>query len=294
MICIPDISDEIRAKYENLQTILGQFQSVLVAYSGGVDSTLLLKVAAQVLGENVIAVTALSPTTPGHEKRDAMVLARSMNVRHLEVDSHEMDISAFVENPADKCYICKKSRFEELMALAAKNNILWVVDGSNIDDDADYRPGNRAVKELGVRSPLKEAGLTKEEIRLLSKELGLPTWDKPAYACLASRIPYGQTITPEKLSQVDQGEAFIRELGFCRQVRIRHEGDTARIEVEDEVLDRFVALSIRQRVVTRLKELGFKYVALDLDGYQTGSLNRAIDTATDSDGKTIRGGAADG
>lgn len=294
MNCMSDISDELCSKYEHLKTILGQLESVLVAYSGGVDSTLLLKVAAQVLGDNVIAVTALSQTTPQHEKLDAKALARSMGVRHLEVESHEMAIPAFIENPADKCYVCKKSRFGELVALAAEEKIPWVVDGTNIDDDADYRPGSRAVRELGVRSPLREAGLTKEEIRLLSKALELPTWDKPAYACLASRIPYGQIITPEKLIQVDEGESLIRELGLCRQVRIRHEGDTARIEVEDEAIDRFMALDIRRRVISRLKALGFKFVALDLDGYQTGSLNRAIKTPTDPKGKTIREGAADG
>ncbi len=277
---LSEIGTETRTRYERLQEILRQLQSVLVAFSGGVDSTLLLKVASQVLGENTIAVTAISKITPQHERQDAKNIARSMGVRHLEVESHEMTIPAFTKNPTDKCYICKKSRFGELVGLAAEEKMKWLVDGENVDDTADYRPGSIAARELGVRSPLREAGLTKEEIRLLSKELGLPTWDKPSYACLASRIPYGQKITPEKLAQVDQGESFIRELGISWQVRIRHEGNTARIEVDAEAIDRFMTPDIRQRLVSHLRTLGFKYVALDLDGYHTGSLNRGSETTS--------------
>ena len=194
----------------------------------------------------------------------------------LQITSHELAIPAFVENPPDKCYICKKSRFGELVRMASEQAIPWVADGENMDDDADYRPGSRAARELGVRSPLREAGLTKPEIRQLSRLLGLPTWNKPAYACLASRIPYGQPITAEKLNQVDAGEALIRDLGIAWQVRIRHEGDTARIEVEAEAMDRFMDTDVRHRVVSRLKALGFKFVALDLEGYSTGSLNRVL------------------
>ncbi len=291
---MPPTTDETQGKYQRLQAELGKLERVLVAFSGGVDSTLLLKAAVDVLGDQVIAVTALSETTPRHEKQDAVALARSLGVRHLEVASHELTIASFVENPPDKCYICKKSRFGGLVELAAQQKIPWIVDGENVDDDGDYRPGSLAARELGVRSPLREAGLTKKEIRQLSKDLDLPTWNKPAYACLASRIPYGHAITAQKLKQVDDAETFIRELGISWQVRVRHEEDTARIEVQADAIHRFTDQDIRQRVVTKLRALGFKFVALDLEGYQTGHLNRAIETESDSKNETIREGAVHG
>lgn len=291
---MPDISTACKSKFDRLQAELRKMEHVLVAFSGGVDSTLLLRVASDVLQDRVLAVTALSDTTPDHEKQDAETLAKSMGVRHLLVQSQEMSLPSFVANPPDKCYICKKSRFGDLMEVASGHGIPWVVDGQNKDDDEDYRPGALAAKELGVRSPLREVGLTKSDIRLISKALGLPTWNKPAYACLASRIPYGHAITSEKLKQVDAGESFLRELDIAEQVRIRHAGDTARIEVAPETIGRFMDQDVRVKVVSRLKALGFKFVALDLEGYHMGSLNRSLDTSVDRQAGTQREGVADG
>jgi pyridinium-3,5-biscarboxylic acid mononucleotide sulfurtransferase len=291
---MPDISTACKTKFDRLQAELRKMEHVLVAFSGGVDSTLLLRVASDVLQDRVLAVTALSDTTPDHEKQDAETLAKSMGVRHLLVQSQEMSLPSFVANPPDKCYICKKSRFGDLMEVASGHGIPWVVDGQNKDDDEDYRPGALAAKELGVRSPLREVGLTKSDIRSISKALGLPTWNKPAYACLASRIPYGHAITSEKLKQVDAGESFLRELDITEQVRIRHAGDTARIEVEPESISRFMDQDVRVKVVSRLRALGFKFVALDLEGYHMGSLNRSLDTSVDRQTGTQREGVAGG
>ncbi|MGB5986609.1 MAG: ATP-dependent sacrificial sulfur transferase LarE [Desulfobacterales bacterium] len=273
----PHISAATREKYQRLKAILTKLGRVLVAFSGGVDSSLLLKAALESLGDDVLAVTALSATTPAQEKKDAAEFARSLGVRHLTLETQEMENPAFTSNPADKCYLCKQHRFGELVRLAAREGIGWVLDGENLDDDADYRPGNRAARELGVRSPLRESGLNKQEIRQISRELGLVTWNKPAYACLASRIPYGQPITAAKLRQVDAAETFIRELGIARQVRIRHEGSTARIEVEPQAIPRLVQPEPRRRITARLTALGFKFVALDLEGYRTGSLNETLE-----------------
>jgi pyridinium-3,5-biscarboxylic acid mononucleotide sulfurtransferase len=267
----------IKEKYKKLKTVILDFKKVIVAFSGGVDSTFLLKTAIDLLGnERVLAVTAISATTSRQEKRDARTYAEVFGVEHAVIESEELDVPEFVQNPPNKCYICKKHRFGRLVEIAFEEGFDVVVDGENADDHLDFRPGSLAATELGIRSPLREAGLTKEDIRFLSKEIGLPTWNKPSFACLASRIPYHEIITPEKLAQVDKGEEFLRELGFLPQLRVRHHGNMARIELDDKDILKLVEYDIRVRIVDYFKSLGFGFVAIDLEGYNMGSLNRAI------------------
>ena len=270
------MNSPVKEKHERLKEIFKVMGSVLVAYSGGVDSTLLLKVAKDTLGERgVLAVTALSPLYPDRELAGAKKAAQEMGLRHLLIESNELEIEGFSKNPPDRCYYCKRELFSELTRLAQKEKIPFVAEGSTLDDEKDHRPGRRAVQELGIRSPLKEASFTKGEVRELSKALGLDTWDKPSFACLASRFPYGEEITSDALGMVDQAEAFLLDLGF-KQVRVRHYQNLARIEVYPQEMGRFMEGPLREKVVSRLKQIGYKYVTLDLQGFRSGSMNEVL------------------
>ena len=266
----------VREKLDRLKDIFQKMGKVLVAYSGGVDSTFLLKVAKDTVGDrNVLAATALSPLYPDRELAGAKKVAQDMGVRHLLIESNELEIEGFSKNPPNRCYYCKRELFEELVNLARKEAIPFIVEGSTLDDDKDHRPGRKAVQELGIRSPLKEAMLTKGDVRELSRALRLPTWDKPSFACLASRFPYGEEITLEALRRVDEAEAFLFSLGF-KQVRVRHYPNLARIEVNPEEISRLTDGSLREKVVSRLKEIGYQYVTLDLQGFRSGSMNEVL------------------
>jgi len=262
-------------KYQKLRDVIAETGGLLVAFSGGVDSTLLAKAAHDVLGRKSMAVTVRSKIHPSFEQRDAAELAHAIGIRYLVLDADPLEVEGFTANPPERCYICKKAILAALLEIARREGLPAVAEGSNASDGGDFRPGMRAVAELGVLSPLRQAGLTKDEIRAVSRDMGLATWDKPSCACLASRIPYGDEITEDKLRAVDSAEDYLRAKGY-RILRVRHHGDVARIELAPDEMKRFAAGEDFGEVARAFRELGFRYTALDLEGYRTGSLNEAL------------------
>ena len=267
--------DTAHIKLKNLKDYLKKLGKVAVAFSGGVDSTFLLMAAHQVLGENVLAITARSGLFPKKETNEAIEFTSTNGIRHIVCDINELSVDGFAQNPVNRCYLCKKSLFLTFKKLAADNGFDYLAEGSNVDDDNDYRPGMMAIKELNILSPLKAMNFKKDDIRLLSREMGLSTWKKPSFACLASRFPYGELITREKLNIIEKSEQFLFDLGF-KQVRVRYHGDLAKIEVTSGEMDKLLMPDMRETVCTELKKNGFSYVAVDLQGYRTGSMNETI------------------
>lgn len=267
--------DQLHEKYENLKRYLEGLESVAVAFSGGVDSTFLLRVAHDVLGDRVLAVTARSLSFPKRELDEASAFAAENGIEHVVVDSEELDIDGFSKNPTNRCYLCKSELFTKIKAIAEERGIAQVAEASNIDDNGDYRPGLQAVSELGIESPLRATGFSKAEIRQLSKELGLTTWNKQSFACLSSRFPYGESITPERLRMIDEAEQFLLDEGF-HQVRVRFHGNLARIETDEAGFKDLLEKTQRDKIHARFRQIGFTYIAIDIRGYRTGSMNETL------------------
>ncbi|MDR2501702.1 MAG: ATP-dependent sacrificial sulfur transferase LarE [Oscillospiraceae bacterium] len=266
---------KLHEKYAALRDALSALPNLLVAFSGGVDSTFLLKTAHDALGGRAAAVTASSCSFPKRELDAARAFCEKLGVRHFTVESEELDVPGFSDNPKNRCYLCKNELYNHIWQLAREQGFSYIAEGSNTDDEGDYRPGLLAVREQGVLSPLRSAGLGKGDIRALSRELDLETWDKPSFACLASRFPYGERLTQEKLTAVDRAEQLLLDLGV-RQVRVRHHGLVARIETDDAGMTLLLDPFIRKNIYARFRELGFDYAALDLLGYRTGSMNEGL------------------
>lgn len=266
----------IHEKLAHLRSILGEMGKVVIAYSGGVDSAFLLKVATDTLGaQNVKAILAVSPTYPSREYDKALETAAAIGVKVEIIHTKEVDDPKFVNNPVDRCYFCKHELFTKIAEYIESGQYTNMIDGSNMDDLSDHRPGRKALQEKKVRSPLQEAGMTKEDIRICSREMDLPTWNRDALACLSSRFPYGETIDLKKLQMVDAAENFLSDLGF-RNIRARHEKNSIRIEISPSQIKMIADDQIRLRIVSKMKELGYKYVSIDLEGYRQGSLNETL------------------